>query len=47
MSYAGQVVIGFTANATALPDAKRLAEYTREAFAALERQSRKTRRAAG
>ena len=46
MSYAGQVVIGFTANASALPDANRLAQYTREAFAALERQSQ-TRRAAG
>ena len=41
MSYAGQVVIGFTANATALPDAGRLALYTREAFAALERQTRR------
>ena len=44
MSYAGQVVIGFTANASALPDAGRLAQYTREAFATLERQ---TRRAGG
>jgi diacylglycerol O-acyltransferase len=44
MSYAGQVVIGFTANASALPDAGRLAHYTREAFATLERQ---TRRAGG
>jgi hypothetical protein len=44
MSYAGQVVIGFTANAAALPNAGRLAQYTREAFATLERQ---TRRAAG
>ena len=40
MSYAGQVLIGFTANASALPDASRLALYTREAFAALERQRR-------
>ncbi len=40
MSYAGQVVIGFTANASALPEAGRLALYTREAFAALERQGR-------
>jgi WS/DGAT/MGAT family acyltransferase len=37
MSYAGQVVIGFTANATALPHAGRLAQYTREAFAALQK----------
>ena len=44
MSYAGQVVIGFTANASALPNAGRLAQYTREAFATLERA---TRRAAG
>ncbi|MDH4165192.1 MAG: wax ester/triacylglycerol synthase family O-acyltransferase [Gammaproteobacteria bacterium] len=44
MSYAGQVVIGFTANASALPHAGRLAQYTREAFAVLERQ---TRRATG
>jgi hypothetical protein len=40
MSYAGQVVIGFTANASALPEAGRLARYAREAFAALERQKR-------
>ena len=33
MSYAGRVVIGFTANASALPEAGRLALYTREAFA--------------
>ncbi len=39
MSYAGQVTIGFTANASALPHASRLAQYTREAFAALQRQS--------
>ena len=47
MSYAGQVVIGFTANASALPHAGRLAQYTNEAFATLERQSRQSRRAAG
>jgi WS/DGAT/MGAT family acyltransferase len=41
MSYDGQVVIGFTANASALPEAGRLAAYTREAFAALERQTRR------
>ena len=40
MSYAGRVVIGFTANASALPEAGRLARFTREAFAALERQGR-------
>ena len=43
MSYAGRVVIGFTANASALPDAGRLAQYTRDAFAALERQTRRAR----
>ncbi len=41
MSYAGQVVIGFTANASALPEAARLAQYTRDAFAALERHARR------
>jgi WS/DGAT/MGAT family acyltransferase len=41
MSYAGQVVIGFTANASALPEMPLMAEYTRDAFAALERQSRR------
>jgi len=40
MSYASQVVIGFTASSSALPEAARLALYTKEAFAALERQSR-------
>ena len=39
MSYAGQVVIGFTCNASALPDADLLARYTREAFVALRRHS--------
>jgi WS/DGAT/MGAT family acyltransferase len=45
MSYAGQVVIGFTANASALPEAGRLAQYTREAFATLQRQVRQPRAA--
>jgi len=40
MSYAGHVVIGFTANASALPNAGRLARYTQEAFAALQRHPR-------
>jgi len=43
MSYAGQVVIGFTANAASLPDAGRLAQYTREAFAKLERETRRAK----
>jgi WS/DGAT/MGAT family acyltransferase len=41
MSYAGQVVIGFTCNAASLPGADRLAQYTREAFVELERAGRK------
>jgi diacylglycerol O-acyltransferase len=44
MSYAGQVVIGFTANASALPEAGRLARYTRESFATLKRQTRRSRK---
>ncbi len=40
MSYAGQVLVGYTANASALPEADRLGRYTRDAFLALERQSR-------
>jgi hypothetical protein len=38
MSYAGQVLVGFTANASALPEIERLASYTRDAFVALRRQ---------
>jgi WS/DGAT/MGAT family acyltransferase len=38
MSYAGKLVVGFTANASALPDAGRLAQYTSEAFTALARR---------
>jgi hypothetical protein len=45
MSYAGQVVVGFTCNASALPDADRLARYTREAFAELERTGRRAGKA--
>jgi WS/DGAT/MGAT family acyltransferase len=41
MSYAGQVLIGYTANAMALPDVARLGRFTRDAFAALERQTRR------
>ena len=41
MSYAGQVVIGFTCNAASLPGADRLAQYTREAFAELQRAGRR------
>jgi WS/DGAT/MGAT family acyltransferase len=46
MSYAGRVVIGFTCNAASLPGAERLAPYTREAFAELERAARKPARRA-
>jgi hypothetical protein len=46
MSYAGSVVIGFTCNAASLPGAERLAPYTREAFAELERAARKPSRRA-
>ena len=38
MSYAGKVVVGYTCNASALPDADRLARHSREAFAALVRR---------
>jgi WS/DGAT/MGAT family acyltransferase len=41
MSYAGKVVVGFTANASALPRSELLATYTQEAFAALERATRR------
>jgi len=40
MSYAGQVLIGYTANAAALPGVARLARYTKDAFDALERRTR-------
>lgn len=39
MSYAGKIVLGFTANGSALPEVESLAEYTREAFVALEKAS--------
>ena len=44
MSYAGHVLVGYTANASALPEADRLGRYTADAFRALERQSRATGR---
>jgi hypothetical protein len=37
MSYAGQVVLGFTANGAALPEVESLARYTKEAYARLQR----------
>jgi WS/DGAT/MGAT family acyltransferase len=46
MSYDGQIILGFTANGSALPGIESLARYTREAFAALEEATaqRKSRR---
>jgi WS/DGAT/MGAT family acyltransferase len=43
MSYAGRVVIGFTANATALPEAGRLAQYTKQAFSTLRRHTQRVK----
>jgi diacylglycerol O-acyltransferase len=37
MTYDGQVIMGFTANGSALPEVESMARYTREAFAALEK----------
>jgi diacylglycerol O-acyltransferase len=36
MSYAGMIVLGFTANGSALPEVESLAKYTQEAFESLE-----------
>ena len=41
MSYAGQVLVGYTANAAALPGIERLARFTQDAFGALKRQARR------
>ena len=43
MSYAGQVVFGFTGNGAALPEVETVAAFVGEAFAALEKASRSTR----
>jgi WS/DGAT/MGAT family acyltransferase len=43
MSYDGQVILGFTANGSALPEVESLAKHTREAFAALEKATAKRR----
>ncbi len=37
MSYDGQVVMGFTANGSALPEVESMARYTQDAFSALEK----------
>jgi hypothetical protein len=55
MSYGGQVVFGFTANGSALPEVESMARYTSEAFEALQKAAAKragaprkaTRRRAG
>ena len=47
MSYAGQVILGFTANGSALPEVESLARYAEEAFAALERATPARRKAGG
>jgi hypothetical protein len=36
-------VIGFTANATALPEAGRLAQYTKQAFSTLRRHTQRNK----
>jgi WS/DGAT/MGAT family acyltransferase len=42
MSYAGQVLVGYTANAAALPGIERRARFTQDAFGALKRQAGRT-----
>jgi diacylglycerol O-acyltransferase len=44
MSYAGQVILGITANGSALPEVESMARYATEAFAALERATASRRR---
>jgi WS/DGAT/MGAT family acyltransferase len=44
MSYAGQVLVGYTANASALPGIERLARFTQDAFGALKRQASRPER---
>jgi WS/DGAT/MGAT family acyltransferase len=46
MSYAGQVVFGYTANGSALPEVESMASYTVEAFRALEQATARRRGAA-
>ena len=43
MSYAGQVILGFTANGSSLPEVESMARYSEEAFASLERATAKRR----
>jgi hypothetical protein len=39
MSYDGQVIMGFTANGSALPEVESMARYTQDAFVALEKST--------
>jgi hypothetical protein len=43
MSYASQMVFGYTANGSALPEVESMARYTAEAFAALEQATARRR----
>ena len=43
MSYAGQVILGFTANGSALPEVESMARHAQEAFAALQRATARRR----
>jgi len=45
MSYAGQVILGFTANGSSLPEVESMARYAEEAFASLERATARRKRA--
>ena len=47
MSYADQMVFGYTANGSALPEVESLARYTTEAFEALQKATAKRRSARG
>jgi hypothetical protein len=44
MSYDDQVIMGFTANGSALPEVESMAKYTQDAFAALEKATAKRKR---
>ncbi len=46
MSYDGQVILGITANGSALPEVESLSRYTQEAFTALEQATTRRRPAA-
>jgi hypothetical protein len=41
MSYDEQVIMGFTANGSALPEVESMAKYTQDAFVALEKATAK------